>query len=110
VSAHAALRARPCYGEETRLGRLWIAKLDEAKRCTERDGEEFEIRKAEYLAACQRCAIKERCEKTLEHDLLVVATKRAFAEGAVPAEARREAEAETETRSLGHDKYRFGCE
>ncbi len=57
------------YARELRT--LWDEKVSESTPCYAAEAEEQETRKAEYLAACQKCTAKGFCEVHLEHNEMV---------------------------------------
>jgi hypothetical protein len=72
MAAYEAREKEPSCKEEKRLRGLWLKQFEPAKRCYQPAANELEIRKAEFMAACQKCAVKERCEENLKHNLTVI--------------------------------------
>jgi hypothetical protein len=59
--------------DEDRYLHLWLEAQKLALPCCATESKELEIRKIEYLAACAKCGVKERCEKNLDHNMVSTA-------------------------------------
>jgi hypothetical protein len=105
LAAYEAKKASaPCL-DEKRLRDVAIEKGHEVLRCASADAEEEQVRKLELLAACQKCALKERCEKNLQHNEIVLGTMLMLEEHP----DKKTPQAEKETHAAGEDTPVFAC-
>ena len=71
-AANDALQSEPSCQEERRLRGLWKTRNSVMDGCVKHESEKMDTRRAEFLAACQKCAPRERCEKNLRENELTI--------------------------------------
>lgn len=63
------IQAEPACQNESTLRSAWLDGYEKAKPCWLPASNERNIREAEYVAACLKCGIKERCDQNLSHNM-----------------------------------------
>lgn len=66
IAAVRAERESEACRDQSRLREAHTKKYEDTMRCASAEQEEARLRDLEFLAACQKCALKERCENNVQ--------------------------------------------